>query len=84
MGHRDVVKLIIEHISQGNEIACVVPADVVLVSSVSNWGAYALAAGMYMRMCMSASMRMCMCMRMSMSMFICMGTFMVCHAILTI
>lgn len=32
----------------GNEIACRVPTDHLIVAGVSNWGAYALAAGIYL------------------------------------
>ena len=34
--------LIVEHVANGAEIGCVVPAHAVLVASVSNWGGYAL------------------------------------------
>jgi hypothetical protein len=38
-------ELIAEHVPNGARIACRVSADWLIVSAVSNWGAYALAAG---------------------------------------
>ncbi len=38
------VALVHEHVDQGERIACVVPTDHLIVSGVSNWGAYGLVA----------------------------------------
>lgn len=38
-------KIVAGNIENGAEIACVTPCDYLIVSGVSNWGAYALAAG---------------------------------------
>ncbi|QJW99375.1 glutamate cyclase domain-containing protein [Frigoriglobus tundricola] len=39
--------LIARNITNGDQIACRVPTDHLIVAGVSNWGAYALAAGIY-------------------------------------
>lgn len=39
--------LIARKIAHGDQIACRVPTDHLIVAGVSNWGAYALAAGLY-------------------------------------
>ena len=38
---------IVKNIPNGREIHCRVPTDHLIVAGVSNWGAYALAAGVY-------------------------------------
>jgi hypothetical protein len=38
---------IVKNIPNGDLIHCVVPADYLIVAGVSNWGAYALAAGVF-------------------------------------
>ena len=44
--------LIARDIAHGEKIACRVPTDYLIVAGVSNWGAYALAAGVaYLRRC---------------------------------
>jgi D-glutamate cyclase len=39
--------LIARNIKHGDQIACRVPTDHLIVAGVSNWGAYALAAGIF-------------------------------------
>uniref|UniRef100_A0A0G4F3E7 D-glutamate cyclase-like C-terminal domain-containing protein n=1 Tax=Chromera velia CCMP2878 TaxID=1169474 RepID=A0A0G4F3E7_9ALVE len=43
VGMGTVVDLVRRHIPLGDQIACIVPADFLIVASVSNWGGYALA-----------------------------------------
>jgi hypothetical protein len=38
---------VVKNIPNGNLIHCRVPTDYLIVAGVSNWGAYALAAGVY-------------------------------------
>lgn len=42
---RDKVAQFVDH---GEKIACVVPADHLIISGVSNWGGYAIAAALYL------------------------------------
>jgi len=45
LGMGKVLDNILKSITNADKIACVVPADHLIASSVSNWGGYALAAG---------------------------------------
>ena len=44
MGRVEVLNAIRGYVDYGDRIACVIPCDNLIVSSVSNWGGYALAA----------------------------------------
>ena len=45
MGMGKVLEQVKRHIPLGDTVGCVIPADHLIASSVSNWGAYALVAG---------------------------------------
>jgi hypothetical protein len=47
IGFGKLQKEVAEFVDHGQEIACVVPVDHLIVSGVSNWGGYAIAAALY-------------------------------------
>ena len=47
LGMGKVYDQVVKHIPEGGKIACVVPADFVVVAGVSNWAGYALSLALY-------------------------------------
>lgn len=48
VGMGKVLGKVREHITHGETIACVTPADFLIAAGVSNWGGYAIALGLYL------------------------------------